>query len=100
MYAEVDLTLLRSASAIAVPVMAVDRRAQSGSAEAASGSVMVVTPNRRVEVRQVALGIETAQSVAVRSGLNAGDLVVLSGRSNLHAGEEVRPKLTELRASY
>jgi RND family efflux transporter MFP subunit len=99
MYAEVDLTLLRHAKAIAVPVMAVDRRAQANSSEPDAGSVMIVTPNRRVEIRQVALGIETAQSLEVRSGLNEGDLVVLSGRSNLRAGEEVRPKLTELRAS-
>ncbi len=60
---------------------------------------MVVTPNRRVEVRRVALGIETPQNVEVRAGLNEGDLVVLSGRSNLKPGDEVYPKVTSLVAS-
>ena len=92
MFAEVTLTLVRRNSAVAIPVMAVDR----GANDAAAGSVLVVTPTHRVEPREVKLGIETAQSVEVRSGLNEGDLVVLSGRPGLRAGEEVLPKLTIL----
>jgi RND family efflux transporter MFP subunit len=95
MFAEVSLTLQRRDAAVAIPVMAVDRRAN----DVASGSVMVVTPMHRVDTREVKLGMETAQSVEVRSGLNEGDLVVLSGRSGLRAGEEVRPKVTDLSIS-
>ena len=94
MYAEVNLTLARHDAVIAVPVMAIDEDAAGGS-----GSVMVITPNDRVEVRRVALGLETANRVEIRSGLNEGDMVVLTGRASLKAGQEVRPKVTAMAAA-
>jgi hypothetical protein len=63
------------------------------------GRVMVVSPNNRVEVRKVQLGLETANRMEVRSGLNEGDTVVLTGRASLQPGQEVKPKLTTLAAS-
>jgi RND family efflux transporter MFP subunit len=90
MYAEVNLTLDRRSAVLAVPVLAVDR-------EGDGGKVLVVTPNNRVEQRTIALGLETSGAIEVRSGLNDGDLVVISGRSSLQPGEEVRPKLTEIK---
>jgi hypothetical protein len=95
MYAEVNLTLDRHARVLVVPVLAVDVDAN----DTTKGSVMIVTPNNRVEVRKIQLGMETANRVEVRSGLNDGDLVVLSGRSSLEPGKEVRPKVTVLAAS-
>jgi RND family efflux transporter MFP subunit len=92
MYAEVNLTLARHNAVIAVPVMAIDE-------DAGGGSVMVITPNNRVEVRHVALGLETATQVEIRSGLNDGDMVVLTGRASLKAGQEVRPKVTAMAAA-
>jgi RND family efflux transporter MFP subunit len=94
MYAEVNLTLARHSAVIAVPVMAIDQDAAGGS-----GSVMVINPNNRVEVRHVALGLETANRVEIRSGLNDGDMVVLTGRASLKAGQEVRPKVTAMAAA-
>jgi RND family efflux transporter MFP subunit len=94
MYAEVNLTLARHDTVIAVPVMAIDEDAAGGS-----GSVMVITPNNRVEVRHVALGLETADRVEIRSGLNDGDMVVLTGRASLKAGQEVHPKITAMAAA-
>jgi RND family efflux transporter MFP subunit len=94
MYAEVDLTLDRRNSVLAIPVTAVDM-----NGAAATGRVMVITPNNRVEVRTISLGIETASKVEVRSGLNEGDLVVIAGRSGLQPGEEVRPKVTTMAAA-
>ena len=85
MYAEVNLTLARHNAVLSVPVMAVD-----------ADRVMIVTPNNRVELRKIAVGIETANKIEVRSGLNEGDMVVLSGRSGLQSGQEVRPKATTL----
>ncbi len=97
MFAEVDLTLSRHAGVVAVPILAVDRDSGETSQDAvASGHVMVVTPGDRVDVRRVSLGIETPQNIEVRSGLNEGDMVVLSGRSSLKPGDEVRPKVTSL----
>jgi multidrug efflux pump subunit AcrA (membrane-fusion protein) len=57
---------------------------------------MVVTPNQRVEVRKIQLGLETADKVEVRSGLNEGDMVVIGGRSSLQPGQEVRPKVVTM----
>jgi RND family efflux transporter MFP subunit len=99
MYAEVDLTLDRRAKVLAIPVMAVDMDnsdAQPGAAQI--GQVLIVTPNNRVEKRKVTLGIESSNNVEVRSGLNEGDSVVLSGRSTLQPGQEVRPKVTTMSA--
>jgi RND family efflux transporter MFP subunit len=94
MYAEVDLTLERRTQVLAVPVMAVDPDNTGGA-----GQVMIVTPNNRVERRKVTLGIETANHIEIRSGLNEGDSVVLSGRATLQPGQEVRPKLTAMSAN-
>jgi multidrug efflux pump subunit AcrA (membrane-fusion protein) len=93
MYAEVNLTLSRRGGVLAVPVLAVDRDGDN------SGKVMVVGAGNRLENREVALGIETDHLVEVRSGLRQGDQVVLSGRSMLQPGQEVRPRQTSLSAS-
>ena len=93
MYAEVNLTLDRRNGVIAVPLTAVDM-----DENAAAGHVLLVTPNNTVETRKVTLGLETANLVEVRSGLNDGDLVVIGGRSALQAGQEVRPKVTVMSA--
>jgi RND family efflux transporter MFP subunit len=97
MYAEVNLTLDRRVKVLAIPVGAVDlddSNGASGTRKDKTGQVMVITSNNLVERRKVVLGLETADSVEVRSGLNEGDSVVLSGRASLQPGQEVRPKLT------
>jgi RND family efflux transporter MFP subunit len=103
MYAEVDLALTQRNGVLAVPVTAVDVASEGGGAQSAngtasSGSVMVVTPNNRVEKRKVALGLETANKVEIKSGLNEGDLVIIGGRAGLQAGEEVKPKVITMAA--
>jgi RND family efflux transporter MFP subunit len=85
MYAEVNLQLDRRQGVLAVPVTAVD-----------GDQVTVVTRENRIEKRRVQLGLETAAKVEVRSGLKAGDLVVVGSRSGLEAGQEVRPKITTM----
>ncbi len=100
MYAEVNLTLDRRIRALAIPVVAVDMdNSDSRPGTAQAGQVMIVTPNNRVEKRRVTLGIETANHIEVRSGLNAGDSVVLNGRATLQPGQEVRPKVTAMTAN-
>jgi RND family efflux transporter MFP subunit len=94
MYAEVNLTMQQRDRVLALPVSAVDTDAESGK-----GHVLFVTPNGRVERRNVALGLETANQIEVRSGLNEGDMVVLSGRTTLQPGQEVKPKVTKLAAA-
>lgn len=101
MYAEVNLTLDRHTAVLAVPVIAVDvdQDNSTSAGNAATGRVMVVTPNNRVEIRKIQLGLETPDKFEVRSGLNEGDTVVLSGRSSLQPGQQVRPKPTVLAAA-
>jgi hypothetical protein len=81
-------------------VIAVDLDAVAeGAGQAQTGQVMIVSPNNVLERRKVALGIETANHIEVRSGLNDGDKVVLSGRASLQPGQEVKPKITAMSAN-
>lgn len=90
MYAEVDLTLQKATGAVSVPLTAVETDSDT------RGKVMVVTPENRLESRPVALGLETANRVEIRSGLHDGEMVVIGSRAGLRSGSEVRPKITEL----
>jgi RND family efflux transporter MFP subunit len=104
MYAEVTLTLSRHNAVLTIPITAVDVDAESAPQNGASdapavGRVMVITPNRRVELRKIDLGLETANRVEVRSGLNEGDLVVIGSRSGLQPGEEVKPQVAAVEGS-
>ena len=90
---EVDVpnpTLDRRNAVLVIPITGVDRDGD------AAGRVLVVTANNRMESRKVTLGLETAQNVEVRSGLNEADRVVVSARSGLQPGQEVRPKVARV----
>jgi RND family efflux transporter MFP subunit len=89
MYAEVNLTLDSHPRALAIPIQAVDV-----GGDDTSGQVAVVTPENRIDVRTVKLGLQSASAVEVRSGLKAGDLVVVGSRAALRTGQEVQPKIT------
>lgn len=52
--------------------------------------VYVVTPQNKAQVRKVNTGITEANNVTVRSGVNAGDRVVIDGAEKLQNGSEVR----------
>jgi RND family efflux transporter MFP subunit len=104
MYAEVTLSLARRNAVLTVPITAVDVEAEAaprnGATDAPSvGSVMVITQNSRVETRKISLGLETANQVEVRSGLNEGDMVVIGSRSALLPGEEVKPQVAVMAGS-
>jgi RND family efflux transporter MFP subunit len=94
MYAEVNLTLASRPKALSIPLSAVDRGADSDS-----DHVMAITADNRVEVRKVALGLETANLVEVLSGLREGELVVIGNRASLQANQQVAPKVTTLAAA-
>lgn len=89
MYAEVHLTLDQRNKVLTVPVSAVDLGADPSSAQ-----VTVITPENRVQPRKVALGLETATRVEVKSGLKDGEMVVIGNRSGLQPGQEVKPRIT------
>jgi RND family efflux transporter MFP subunit len=93
MFAEVDLTLDHRDSVLTVPVTAFDSTGDN------AGRVMVVTPDNKIELRDVVPGLQDTANVEIRSGLEDGDMVITANRASLHAGEEVRPKLTSIAAA-
>ena len=99
MYAEVNFTTESRSHALTVPIPAVDL---SGGTET-NGKVMVIVSNGasdgRLESRNVSLGLQTADSFEIRSGLQEGDLVVIGNRASLRPGQHVRPKLTDVGVS-
>jgi RND family efflux transporter MFP subunit len=91
MYAEVDFTTESRGNALTVPVSAVDLTEGNET----SGKVLAISSDGVLETRNVSLGMETADSFEVRSGLRAGDLVVTGNRASLQPGQHVRPKLAD-----
>ncbi len=89
LYAEATITLEKKNDAIAVPLQAVDQ--ENGMA-----SVDVVDGSNKIEARRVVLGIQTATDAEVLSGLQEGELVVVSDRSGLKAGQSVQPRITDV----
>ena len=88
-YAEATLTLDRKDQAVAIPPEAVN-------VDGDKRTVWVVDPSGTVQARTVTLGVETPDNVEILSGLNPGELVAVGDRSELKAGEIVRPKEIQL----
>lgn len=88
-YAEAVLTLDQRAKALAVPLQAVAQ-------EDNQTTVYVVDSSNRIDVRKVTLGIQTANDAEVLSNLKEGEMVVVSDRSSLKAGQQVHPSPIQL----
>lgn len=84
MFADVVLQVSRKDRGLTVPVTAVSN---SGG----NRSVMVVEGGRIAE-RAITTGIESAASLEVLSGVNEGDLVVVSNRGMLKPGQHVEAR--------
>lgn len=92
MYAYASIVLENRKNVLTVPVQAIDRE---------NGQVTVdrVNGQGKIEVVPVQLGLQTADRAEVLSGLQMGDTVVVSARSQLRSGEQVQPKTITLLAS-
>jgi RND family efflux transporter MFP subunit len=88
LYAEATITLEQKSQAIAIPLGAVNQ--ENGQA-----SVYIVDSLNQIERRKIVLGVQTATDAEVISGLRDGEMVVVSDRSSLKPGEEVRAKVIE-----
>lgn len=82
-FAEVSLRLTRSEKALTIPSEAVVPQA-GGKAS------VFVARDGKAEQRQVDIGLRTARSVEVLSGLQPGDTVISSGLQMLKPGGEIR----------
>ena len=85
LYAEATLSLEAKTNVLSVPLQAVNH-------EGNQTTVDVVSPGGKVEERVVTLGLETATDTEVASGLVEGESVIVSDRSGLRPGQEVRPQ--------
>ena len=88
MYATAAIVLDAAKDAVVVPVEALDH---SG----ATPQVFVVGGNRRVEIRPVKVGLQTADRAQITSGVTAGDFVVTGNRAQLKPGLLVTPRLMD-----
>jgi RND family efflux transporter MFP subunit len=74
---------VQAVSRVSVPVSAV-------IANGKTGSVFVIGSEDKVEKRDVALGLKTAQSITILSGITAGDRLVSDSLDKLHDGDRVK----------
>jgi len=89
LYAEATITLETKNNVLDAPLQAIDHNGDQTT-------VFVVTGGSKIERRTVVLGIQTSSDAEVVSGLEEGDMLVVSDRSGLKAGQEVQPKIIEL----
>jgi RND family efflux transporter MFP subunit len=89
LYAEATIALETKNNILSVPLQAIDHNGDRIT-------VFVVSEANKLETRTVVLGIQTSTDAEVLSGLEEGQLVVVSDRSSLKEGEEVQPKVIEL----
>jgi len=85
MYAEATLVLEQKDNAVAVPLQAIERTGEATS-------VYVVTPENKIDIRRIKLGIETATDAEALDGVTEGEMVVVGDRSGLKTGQIVRPQ--------
>jgi RND family efflux transporter MFP subunit len=90
MYAEATLTLEHKEDALAVPLEAIDHGA------AGNTTMYIVNASGKIESRIVTVGMQTATDAEIVSGLSGGEQVVVSDRSGLQPGEQVRPQEVQL----
>lgn len=83
MFARLTLVTRSTDAAVAVPLDAVNE-------ERGKASVTVVGADDKAEVREVELGARDGKSVEIRSGLKAGDRVVLLSYNPVRDGQKVR----------
>lgn len=89
LYADATIQLEHKEDAVAVPLQALDHTTNGIRVD-------VVTASNNIEIRQVTIGIQTATDAEILSGLKEGDMVVVSDRSSLKAGQSILPKPVDL----
>jgi RND family efflux transporter MFP subunit len=82
------MTAPEKGGASAVSRVTVPPAAVLGSGK--TGSVFVVGEDGKVEKREVALGLKTAQSITILSGISAGDRLASDNLDKLHDGDRVK----------
>ncbi len=89
MYARVKIPLHSATDVLTIPVQAVQDHGGG------KGSVLVVNGNKRIESRDVKLGLQTATEVEILAGLQEHEQVVFGEQGQYKAGQLVTPKSIE-----
>jgi RND family efflux transporter MFP subunit len=89
LYAEADLTLEHKEDIPTIPLQALNH-------EGDKTTVLVVDPDNELQDRPVNVGIQTANDSEIVAGLQQGELVVVSDRAGLKAGEKVAPQIVQI----
>jgi RND family efflux transporter MFP subunit len=89
MYASVRIPLHSATNVLTIPVQAIQFTG------AAQGVALIVNSQKRLEKREVKLGLQTAAEVEILSGLSEGDTVVFGEQNQFKEGQLVSPKLVE-----
>jgi RND family efflux transporter MFP subunit len=87
MYAEAELSLREKKDVLTVPIEAVSRDGNEGTA-------LLVNSRNTIEDRRLELGVESGTRIEVISGLNEHDRIVIGSRSLFRVGQQVHPKET------
>jgi RND family efflux transporter MFP subunit len=86
MYASVEIPLHAVENALTVPIQAFQ---PSGEGR---GTVLVVNSSNKVELREVKLGLQTANRVQLLSGVRVGERVIIGSQGQYRSGELVHPQ--------
>ena len=89
MYASVRIPLHSATNVLTIPVQAIQFTG------AGQGATLIVNSQKRLEKREVKLGLQTAAEAEVLSGLSEGDTVVFGEQNQFKDGQLVSPKLVE-----
>jgi RND family efflux transporter MFP subunit len=87
MYAEAVLSLREKKDVLTVPIEAVSRDGNEGTA-------LLVNSRNTIEERRLKLGVESGTRIEVISGLSEHDRIVIGSRSLFRVGQQVHPKET------
>jgi RND family efflux transporter MFP subunit len=93
MYANSAMQLASDRNVVTIPVEALVLNAQQQE------TVYVLGPNNHIHIRAVQVGLQGSKLEEIKSGLSAGDRVILGGQDKYHEDEEVRPIVAATPAS-
>jgi len=92
MYANAQMQLAHSDNVVTIPTEALVLRG-------AEETVYVLDPGNRVHIRTVQVGLRGSKLAEIKSGIEAGDRVILGGQEKYAEGEQVSPIVTQEPAS-
>ncbi len=88
-YATVVLKIDRRNDALVLPIEAVVR-------DKGTASVYLITPENKIEARNITVGTESPTHLEIVAGLAEGDRVMVGSRAQFSHGQSVQPKAVEL----